>query len=108
MPSPGRKTAKRPDTKDGDECVLLIEADPNVAAGILAELNSTTEERFHVEWVTELTSGIERLRKGGVGAVVLDLTLPDIHGVDPFDKLFQAASRVPILILSEPDAEEMA
>src|SRR3984957_2289685 len=108
MPSPALKTAKRPDAKDGDECVLLIEADPIVAAGILAELNSTTEERFHVEWVTELSSGIERLNKGGVGAVVLDLTLPDSHGVETFDKLFHAASRVPILILSEADAEEMA
>jgi diguanylate cyclase (GGDEF)-like protein/PAS domain S-box-containing protein len=108
MASPGLKTAKRPDTKHGDECVLLIEADPNVAAGILAELNSTTEERFHVEWVAELSSGIERLSQGGVGAVVLDLTLPDSHGVETFDKLFHAASRVPILILSAADAEEMA
>jgi diguanylate cyclase (GGDEF)-like protein/PAS domain S-box-containing protein len=108
MPSPGLKTAKQPETQDGDECVLLIEADPNVAAGILAELNSTTEERFHVEWVTELSSGIQRLRKRGVGAVVLDLTLPDSHGVETFDKLFHAASRVPILILSEADVEEMA
>src|ERR1700726_2301622 len=108
MPSPGLRTANRANTNDGEECVLLIEADADVAAGILAELNSITEERFHVEWVTELSSGIERLRKGGVGAVVLDLTLPDSHGIGTFDKLFQAASRVPILILSEADAEEMA
>src|SRR6202043_3196549 len=108
MPSLGLRTTKRPNTKDGEECVLLIEADADVAAGILAELNSETEERFHVEWVTELSSGIERLRKGGVGAVVLDLTLPDSHGVETFDKLFPAASRVPILILSEAEAEEMA
>jgi diguanylate cyclase (GGDEF)-like protein/PAS domain S-box-containing protein len=108
MPSLGIKTAKRQDTKDGDACVLLIEADPHVAAGILAELNSTAEERFHVEWVTELSSGIERLSKGGVGAVILDLTLPDSQGVETFDKLFHAASRVPILILSEADEEEMA
>jgi diguanylate cyclase (GGDEF)-like protein/PAS domain S-box-containing protein len=108
MPSPGLRTAKRPNTKDGEQCVLLIEADPNVAAGILAELNSATEGRYHVEWFTELSIGIERLRKGGVGAVVLDLTLPDSHGVETFDKVFQAASRVPVLILSEVDAEEMA
>src|ERR1700730_6839141 len=107
MPSPGLKTAKQPNTKDGDECVLLIEADPDVAAGILAELNST-KESFHIEWFTELSSGIERVRKGGIGAVVLDLTLPDSCGIETFDKLFQAASRVPILILSEADAEEMA
>jgi diguanylate cyclase (GGDEF)-like protein/PAS domain S-box-containing protein len=109
MPSPGLRTAKRPRTKkDGDECVLLIEADAGVAAEILAALNSAAEEQFHVEWVTELSSGIEHLRKGGVGAVVLDLTLPDSHGVESFDKLFQASSRVPILILSEADTEEMA
>src|SRR6202521_1469644 len=108
MPRPGLKTAKRPDTKDGDECVLLIEADPNVAAGILAELNSAAEGGFHVWWFTEFSRGSERLRKGGVGAVVLDLTLPDSRGVETFDKLFQAASRVPILILSEADTEEMA
>jgi diguanylate cyclase (GGDEF)-like protein/PAS domain S-box-containing protein len=108
MPSLGRGTAKRPNTNVGDECVLLIEADADVAAGILAELKSATEGRFHVEWVTELSSGIERLRKGGVEAVVLDLTLPDSRGVETFDKLFQVASRVPILILSEADAEEMA
>src|SRR6202051_1113203 len=109
MPSPGLKTAKQPDTKDGDECaVLLIEADPQVAAGILAKLNSTTEERFLVEWVTELSSGIERLRNGGVGAVVLDLTLPDSHGIETFDKLFQAYPRVPILIMSGAGAEKTA
>src|SRR6202049_3904853 len=108
MPSLGLRTAERPNTKAADECVLLIEANANVAAEIQAELNSATDERFLVEWVTELSSGIERLRNGGVGAVVLDLTLPDSHGVETFDKLFQAASRVPILILSEADAEEMA
>jgi diguanylate cyclase (GGDEF)-like protein/PAS domain S-box-containing protein len=108
MPSLGLRTAKRTSTKDGEQCVLLIEADPNVAAGILAELNSATEGGYHVEWFTDLSSGIERLRKGEVGAVVLDLTLPDSHGVETFEKLFQAASRVPVLILSDVDAEELA
>jgi DNA-binding NarL/FixJ family response regulator len=61
-----------------------------------------------VEWVAELSNGIERLRNGGVGAVVLDLTLPDSHGVETVDKVFQAAPGVPILILSEADAEEIA
>jgi DNA-binding NarL/FixJ family response regulator len=88
--------------------VLLIEADADVAAEILAELNSATEQRFHVEWVTEISSGVERLRNGGIGAVVPDLTLLDRHGVETLDKLFQASSRVPVLILTEADAEEMA
>src|ERR1700680_3783721 len=108
MPSLGLRTAERPNTKAADECVLLIEANANVAAEIQAELNSATDERFLVEWVTELSSGIERLRNGGVGAVVLDLTLPDSHGIETFDKLFQASPRVPILIVSGAGAEKTA
>jgi diguanylate cyclase (GGDEF)-like protein/PAS domain S-box-containing protein len=43
-----------------------------------------------------------------LGAVVLDLTLRDSHGIETFDKLFQAAPSVPILILSGTETEEMA
>src|ERR1700730_1417108 len=108
MPSPELRPAKPTIRKDSDECVLLIEAHADDAARILDELGSATDERFRVEWVTDLSMGIERLRNGGVGAVVLDVTSPDSHGVETFDQLFQAAAGVPILILSGADAEEMA
>jgi DNA-binding response OmpR family regulator len=65
-----------PNTK-GHECVLLIAADADEAARVLGELGSVTEERFQVEWVTELSRGIERVCDGGVRAAVLDLNLPD-------------------------------
>src|ERR1700724_4849793 len=94
-----------PNTK-GHECVLLIAGDADEAARVLGELGSVTEERFQVEWVTELSRGIERLRDGGVGAAVLDLNLPGGQGGETFDKLFQAAPGVPMLILSEADREE--
>src|ERR1700693_1212452 len=97
-----------PDTSTGDECVLLIEGYAHDAARILDELASPPEERFRAEWVTQLSSGLERLGRGGVGVVVLDLTLPDSHGVATFDRFFQAAPQVPILIVTDSDAEEMA
>jgi diguanylate cyclase (GGDEF)-like protein/PAS domain S-box-containing protein len=108
MPSLALRTAKQTHPKVGQEWVLLIEAEADDAARILDELGSATEERFHMEWVTELSSGIERLRKGGIGVVMLDLALPDSHGIETFDKLFQAVPRVPILILCAANAEEMA
>jgi diguanylate cyclase (GGDEF)-like protein/PAS domain S-box-containing protein len=108
MPKLEPRPAKQTIRKDSDECVLLIEAQADDAARILDELASATDERFRVEWVTELSAGIERLRDGGVGAVVLDLASPDNPGVETFDKLFQAAPGVPILILSGADAEETA
>jgi diguanylate cyclase (GGDEF)-like protein/PAS domain S-box-containing protein len=108
MTGPGRRLAEPASTKGAHECVLLIAADAGEAATALGELNSLTKERLQVVWVTELSRGIDRLRDGGVGAAVLDLNLPDSQGVEMFDKLFQAASGVPILILSRADTEAMA
>src|SRR6202046_990162 len=96
-----------PHTK-GHDCVRLIASDADAAARVLGELGSVTEERFEVEWVTELSRGIERLGDGGVAAAVLDLNLPDSKGVETCDKLLQAAPGVPILILSEADTEQEA
>jgi diguanylate cyclase (GGDEF)-like protein/PAS domain S-box-containing protein len=93
-----------PNTK-GNECVLLIASDADATARVLGELGSVTEERFEVEWVTELSRGIERLCDGGVRAVVLDLNLPDSKGVETFDTLFKAAPGVPILVLTDADTE---
>jgi len=95
-------------TKDSGECVLLIGDEAGEAARILEGSASATDERVRVEWASELSSGIERLRSGGVAAVVLDLTFPDSGGMATFDKLFQAAPGVPILIVSGADGEETA
>jgi diguanylate cyclase (GGDEF)-like protein/PAS domain S-box-containing protein len=85
-----------------------MEGDASDAARILRELRQEPTERLRIEWLTELSSGITRLRNGGVAAVLLDLTLSDSHGVETFDKLFHAAPRVPISILSSSDAEASA
>jgi diguanylate cyclase (GGDEF)-like protein len=107
MESPERRAAKPTNAKDS-ECVLLIGSAAADAARILGELGSTTVERFRVEWVTNISSGIERLHSGGIGAVVLDLSKHGSNGVEEFDKIFQAAPHVPVLILSDADLEEMA
>jgi diguanylate cyclase (GGDEF)-like protein/PAS domain S-box-containing protein len=108
MASQESKTVKPTTTKDSGECVLLIGDEAGEAARILEGSASATDERVRVEWASELSSGIERLRSGGVAAVVLDLTFPDSGGMATFDKLFQAAPGVPILIVSGADGEETA
>jgi FixJ family two-component response regulator len=52
--------------------------------------------------------GFMRLNQGGIGAVLLDLFLPDSQGIETFDKLFIAASDVPILILGGNGNEALA
>jgi diguanylate cyclase (GGDEF)-like protein/PAS domain S-box-containing protein len=108
MASQESRTVKLTSTKDSGECVLLIGDEAGEAARLLEGSRSATDEGVRVEWVSELSSGIERLRSGGVGAVVLDLTFPDSGGLATFDKLFQASPDVPILIVSGADGEETA
>jgi diguanylate cyclase (GGDEF)-like protein/PAS domain S-box-containing protein len=61
-----------------------------------------------VEWVRQLSHGIERLSKKGISAVLLDLSLPDSEGVATFDKLFAASPDIPILILAGNASEVLA
>jgi diguanylate cyclase (GGDEF)-like protein/PAS domain S-box-containing protein len=103
-----RKTMQATNKKDSEECILLIESEGEDTARILEDLRLPGQEQFHVEWVTKLSSGIERLRGGGVGAVVLDMTLADSQGVATFDTVFQTAPEVPILIMSDDAGEELA
>ena len=106
MPTPMRQLAAAP-MKGSHECVLLIAADADEAARVLGELGSVTEESFEVQWVTQLSRGIERLRDGGVSAAVLDLNLSDSQGLETFNQLFEVAPDLPILILSEAGTEEI-
>src|ERR1700693_3900111 len=79
--------------------ILLIENDPAVADKIRAALAAAGSGSFDVEWVRRLSDGLARLSKKGIDAVLLELSLPDSHGIETFDKLFLAAPDVPILIL---------
>jgi diguanylate cyclase (GGDEF)-like protein/PAS domain S-box-containing protein len=79
--------------------ILLIENDPAAADAIQAALADSRTGSFDVEWVRQLSEGLERLSKRGIAAVLLDLSLPDSQGIETFDNLFTAAPEVPILIL---------
>jgi PAS domain-containing protein len=91
--------------------ILLIENDPAAASKIYAALAEKGSSPFELEWVRELSAGLERLReKGerGIDAVLLELSLPDSQGMEKFDKLFTAAPYLPILILGGNGNEALA
>jgi PAS domain S-box-containing protein len=88
--------------------VLLIEDNPNDARLVQEALTDTRFGPFQIEWVKNLSDGLERLSKGGINAVLADLTLPDSRGIAILDKLLQVARHVPILVLSGSDEEGIA
>jgi diguanylate cyclase (GGDEF)-like protein/PAS domain S-box-containing protein len=79
--------------------ILLIQDDPDAAKNICGELSSASGGSFEVEWVRQLSAGLERLIKNGIDAILLELSLPDSSGLKTFDRLHAAAADVPILIL---------
>jgi PAS domain S-box-containing protein len=74
---------------------------------MLAEAKSAQFEA-RLECADRLSTGLERLTKGGVDIVLLDLTLPDSHELDTFTKVQTQAPEVPIVVLSGLEDETLA
>jgi diguanylate cyclase (GGDEF)-like protein/PAS domain S-box-containing protein len=73
-------------------------------------LGHASDGPFDVESVPTLAQGMERIRQGGIDAILVDLTLPDCHGLTCFDQIHDVAHHTPILTLcgldNEGDARE--
>jgi diguanylate cyclase (GGDEF)-like protein/PAS domain S-box-containing protein len=80
--------------------VLIITSDATDAKALKDVLGEAKDSSFDIEWVTRLYDGLERLRAGGIDAILVDLSLPDSQGIATFDKLFAIAPQTPIMTLS--------
>ena len=89
------------------ECVLLISSDCADTTWV-CEASANISDAYDVEYVNKLPAALERIDKGGVSAVLLDLDRPDRQGIAAFEKLISAAPDIPILILSGVETEAIA
>ena len=88
--------------------VLLIEDNPQDARLIQVMLAEAGGGMFELERVDRLSAGLGRLQEGGIGLVLLDLSLPDSHGLATFSKVHSAVPRLPIIVLSRLDDQTVA
>jgi diguanylate cyclase (GGDEF)-like protein/PAS domain S-box-containing protein len=94
----------------------LIQDDPADARAVHDALMNSGDGRFAVEWVRRCSEGLERLAQAkesqqasnGIAAVMLDLFLTDSRGIATFDRVFEAAPKVPILVVTAADGVEIA
>jgi two-component system cell cycle response regulator len=92
----------------GPSTVLLVEDNPAeafVARRILADTENPSPA---VETEERLAGAIQRLARGGVDVVVLDLSLPDSKGLDSFERIRREAPGVPLVILSGLEDQAIA
>lgn len=85
--------------------VLLVEDNDDDALLIRETLAETTVKIQHAE---RLSAALEQLDKGGVDAVLLDLSLPDAQGLDSIGRMRIQAPGVPIVVLTGLNDEETA
>jgi PAS domain S-box-containing protein len=87
---------------------LLLENDPEVLRMMQDVLGGTKSPRFHLETADRLAEGLERLAKGGIDLVLLDLSLTDSQGFDTFAKVRSQAPQIPIVVLTALSDETLA
>lgn len=80
--------------------ILLIEDDSLIGEGLKLGL---TKSGFSVDWFTDGKTGLDALSSAPYDAVVLDLTLPKMDGLDVLQNWRRANQDVPVLILTARD-----
>jgi DNA-binding response OmpR family regulator len=80
--------------------VLLIEDNPGDARLIGEILASESSSAFTLDHVNRLDRALARLDQGGVDVALVDLSLPDSHGIETFQRIRAHAPEVPIVILT--------
>lgn len=88
--------------------ILIITGDQTDAEALQKVLGKSPDGAYSVEWVRHLSEGLGRLSKGGIDAIMVELSLPDSQGIATFDKLYAAAPHTPILTLNAAVDEGLA
>jgi signal transduction histidine kinase len=87
--------------------ILLVEDNPGDAR-LIREMLAGEVSGLSIEWVPRLSQGLECLGKGEIDLVLLDLGLPDSHGLDTFFKAYTHAPEIPFVLLTGLDDETLA
>lgn len=82
--------------------LLLVEDDPSLARGMRLALKP---DRYTVDIVSDGQEALAALHDAGLfDAVILDLGLPRLDGLDVLDRVRRSGNTVPILVLTARDS----
>lgn len=80
--------------------ILIIEDDFMIAESTQTLLKY---QGFDVEWVNNGIDGLKRIQQGQIDAVLLDLGLPMMDGMQVLKQIRQVKPALPVLIISARD-----
>jgi diguanylate cyclase (GGDEF)-like protein len=88
--------------------VLLIEDNPGDARLLQEMLAEEPVAPFRLQCADRLSRGMEMLSEDKVELLLLDLSLPDSHGLETFAKVYAHSPKVPIIVLTGNDDRALA
>ncbi|MEO8063465.1 MAG: EAL domain-containing protein [Pseudomonadota bacterium] len=94
--------------------ILLVQDDPHDAEAIRTSLTTEQQQALQVVWVRRCSEALDLLggrpgkRAAPFAAILVDLFLPDASGMVTFERLYEAAPHVPIVLLCSSEHEPIA
>ena len=83
--------------------ILIAEDEPSMHRLLAYKLEG---EGFKVDVATDGVTALDKLKENNYGAVILDLMLPQLDGMQVLKKLKEAEIKIPVLILSAKSQEQ--
>jgi PAS domain S-box-containing protein len=80
--------------------VLLIEDDPDDVLLLKEALTETGLEKIKLGLADRLSRGLIELRMESYDVILLDLNLPDSHGLDTLSSIINIFPKIPIVVIS--------
>lgn len=88
--------------------ILLVEDNPGDARLLRLTLQEAESLRFELVHAARLSEALERVKDAPADVVLLDLSLPDAHGMETVSRMLHAAPDVPIIVLTGLTDETVA
>jgi sigma-B regulation protein RsbU (phosphoserine phosphatase) len=88
--------------------ILLVEDNPGDARLLRFTLQEAESLRFDLVHAARLSEALDAVRQGPADVVLLDLSLPDAHGMETVTRMLDAAPAVPIIVLTGLTDETVA
>ena len=86
---------------------LLLEDNVGDAFLVRDMLANEQAVKIDLKHVSSLTAGIGRIREGSIDIVLLDLGLPESHGLDTLKLLLPEAGNIPVIVLTGLSDQDM-
>ena len=88
--------------------ILLVEDNPGDARLLRELLREAPSLRFELMQVDRLSDARRRMEQEGGDVILLDLSLPDAHGLETVTGMLEVAGDAPIIVLTGLDDETTA